>query len=177
MKNRISFDAVPSALRIVSYLWSMIEIKLTSQEILKGAMVGIMRQTENLKKKAQPAYGAGSKDDWQLHIEGALGECALAKYLNVYWSGKGEMRNPDVGPFDVRTRSRHDYELILHPNDPDERTFWLLTGSNGVYRIHGCIKGKDGKKKEFWKDPAGGRPAFFVPQSELTLRQEIQELA
>ena len=28
--------------------------------------------------------------------------------------------------------------------------------------------GGDGKQREYWKDPAGGRPAYFVPQSAWT---------
>jgi hypothetical protein len=147
----------------------MKEIILKPHEILQASHVGIMRQTENLKKSAKAAYGAGADKDWQLHVEGAMGECALAKFLNIYWPGKGDMRGPDAGIVDVRTRSKHHYELILHERDPDDRKFWLLTGWNGTYRIHGYILGKDGKKKEYWKDPAGGRPAFFVPQSALRM--------
>lgn len=143
-------------------------IKLTLAEMLLGAQAGCQRQVQNLKNKVQHAYGAGNDDDWQLNIEGALGEMALAKYLGVYWDGKGQMRAPDVGNVDVRTRSQHYYDLILHPNDPDDRRFYLLTGQNGEYQVHGSILAKDGKKEEFWSDPSRkNRPAFFVPKSAL----------
>ena len=133
-----------------------------------AGIAGVMRQVQNVAKGERPAHGAGDLNDWQLHIEGALGEAAMAKYLNRYWSGKGIMRGPDVDNFDVRTRSQHSYELILHERDPDDRFFWLVTGKNGKYQIHGGIFGKDGKQREYWKDPAGGRPAYFVPQNKLT---------
>lgn len=145
------------------------KIKLLSWEILIAAHAGCMRQVENLRSQRVPAYGAGKLADWQLHIEGVLGEYALSKYLNIRWEGKGKLRAPDVGPVDVRTRSKHNYELILHKEDEDDRQFWLLTGTNGEYIVHGYILGSDGKREEYWKDPAGGRPAYFVPQDKLTL--------
>ena len=58
-----------------------IKVNLTYWEILLAAQAGVMRQIENLKKKRRAYYGAGTNNDWQLHIEGCLGEFALAKYL------------------------------------------------------------------------------------------------
>ena len=145
----------------------MIEVKLTLAEMQIAAHSGIQRQLQNLKNNAQPAHGAGNKNDWQLHIEGALGEMALAKHLGVYWDGKGKMRAPDVGAIDVRTRSKHSYDLIVHDRDDDARYIYLLTGGNGQYRVHGGIHARDAKQERYWKDPAGGRPAYFVPQAHL----------
>jgi len=150
----------------------MTEIRLTLSEMQIAAHVGIQRQLQNLKNSARPAYGAGSSNDWQLHVEGALGEMALAKHLGIYWDGKGQMRAPDVGCFDVRTRSRHTYDLIVHERDDDDRYIYLLTGGNGVYRFHGGIYARDAKDERYWRDPAGGRPAYFVPQNKLGVINE-----
>lgn len=143
------------------------EVKLTSYEMMMAAHAGALRQIENLNKNRQAAYGAGTKNDWQLHIEGCMGEFALAKHLGIFFNGKGKFRGTDVGDVDVRTRSSHSYDLILHPRDPDDLKFYLVTGNNGIYRVHGWIYGRDGKDKKYWADPAGGRPAFFIPKSEL----------
>jgi len=144
------------------------KIKLTPSEIYWAACVGVMRQTQNIQNKKRQMYGVdAATKDWQVHIEGALGEMALAKHLGIYWSGKGEMKEPDVGVVDVRTTPLNDGRLILHPNDDDERKFWLLTGYNGVYDVRGWIYGVDGKQKKFWSDPAGNRPAYFVKQKYL----------
>jgi hypothetical protein len=140
---------------------------LTPWEMLLAAQAGVMRQVENCKLRRTPHYSAGSENDWQLHIEGCMGEFALAKFLGVHWTGKGKLRAPDVGDVDVRTRSRDYYELILHDADPDDRVFWLLCGNNGQYSVKGWITGKDGKRMEYWKDPAKGRPAYFVPHNAL----------
>jgi hypothetical protein len=151
-----------------------IDIELTSAEIMMAAQAGIMRQVENIKKKSQAYYGASTTSDWQLHIEGCLGEFALSKFLNVWWGGKGNKRDTDVDIYDVRTTPLHSNRLILHPDDPDDRVFWLLTGHNGSYKIQGWIKGRDGKQQKYWVDPKTNRPAFFIPSSDLNDPMELK---
>jgi hypothetical protein len=144
-----------------------VEIELTPSEMMMAAQAGIMRQVENIKTGTKSAYGASHNNDWQLNIEGSLGEFALAKFLNVWWGGKGKKRDPDVDICDVRTTASHNNRLILHPGDPDDRVFWLLTGVNGSYKIQGWILASEGKQEKYWTDPANGRPAFFIPISAL----------
>ena len=139
---------------------------------MTAAHAGVMRQVENLKNGLPPRYGAGHQMDWQLHIEGALGEMALAKHLGLYWPGKGERGQPDLvhsgWVVEVRLAKRDDYDLRLHPHDKDHARYWLMTGINGSYSVRGWILGADGKKSEFWGDKWNtGRPAYWVPQSEL----------
>jgi len=145
----------------------MTQIMLSSAEMLQGAMVGVMRQVQNLKAGRKHRHGGSADAGWQMNIEGALGEMALAKHLDVYTGGTGVIRGPDVGECDVRTTSGANNRLILHPDDPDDRVFWLLTGANGQYQVRGNILGAEGKQQKWWKDPVGGRPAYFVPQGEL----------
>lgn len=146
----------------------MSEVVLTFSELLLGSSAGCMRQVENIKLNRKDAYGAGTHNDWQLNIEGVLAEMALSKYLGVYWKGKGEFRETDVADVDVRSTGHQAGCLILHPEDPDERKFYLLVGSCGKYRVAGSIMGHEGKSEEFWSDPSGkGRWAYFVPQSRL----------
>ena len=143
-------------------------IDLNAHEIEVACLVGVQRQIENIFNGAKPAYGAGTANDWQLAIEGCLGEMALAKKLGCYWDGKGVKRAPDVGQVDVRTTPRENGRLILHPDDPDDRFFCLLTGVNGRYTFRGGIFGREGKREENWKDPQGtNRWAFFVSQDQL----------
>ena len=61
----------------------MKQIKLSEAEIMYAAGVGVARQVENLEIGRIPAYGAGNMNNWQIHLEGALGEMALAKYLKI----------------------------------------------------------------------------------------------
>lgn len=146
-------------------------IELNPYEIEVACLVGVQRQIENIFKGADPAYGAGTANDWQFHIEGCLGEMALAKKLGCYWDGKGVKRAPDVGDVDVRTTHLVRGRLILHPEDPDDRFFCLMTGVNGRYTYRGGIFAGEGKQEAYWEDPQGtNRPAFFVPQNQLRPR-------
>jgi len=142
-------------------------VQLTSCEMVMAATAGIMRQVENVKAKRRPYYLAGNQRDWQIHVEGCLGEFALAKFLGIHWTGKGALRAPDVGTVDVRTAGKNHYKLILHPDDDDDRPFWLLCGVNGRYSVKGWLRAGDGKKKEYWKDPADRGASWYVPQSVL----------
>ena len=144
-------------------------VTLSPAEIYWAACAGCMRHAQNLKNAKQPRHGIDAATaDWQAHIEGALGEMALAKHLRIYWPGKGELTDPDVGPLEVRTTPYEHGKLILHPSDGDDSIFWLLTGFNGTYNVRGWISGRDGKRDIYWSDPVGGRPAFFVPQDALS---------
>ena len=108
------------------------------------------------------------KQSWRNHIEGAMGEFVISKVLDKHWAGKGEPGECDVSNVDVRTRSEHSFDLMLHPEDDGSRAFWLVTGFNGQYIVHGWIYGRDGKQECYWKDKANnGRDAYFVPKSQL----------
>jgi hypothetical protein len=134
-----------------------------------AAEMGITRQISNLMKGRPDAYGCAADVGWQVHIEGCCGELAVAKYLDRYWSGNFEqLKADDVGNYQVRTRSSHGWDLILHDRDPDDRVFILVTGTAPEYVIRGWMRAKDGKKPEFWSDPSKqNRPAYFVPQDCL----------
>lgn len=147
----------------------MIRIELTSSEIMLAAQAGVMRQVENLKRReGQNTHGYDERNPWQIHIEGCCGEMAVAKYLGLYWKGKGQRGEADVADMDVRTRPFHDADLILHKSDPSSRIFWHVTGVNGIYMIHGWIIAHEGQEEAFWSDKYNnGRPAYFVPNIDL----------
>ena len=145
------------------------DVQLTNFEILDAAAVGVQRQIQNIHQGARERYGAGNSQNWQIALEGALGEKALAKYLGIYWAGKGGVGNPDVGEHDVRTTAHPEGRLIVHPEDKDNRFIWLLTGVYGEYMVRGGILAKDAKHKRWWSDPTGkGRHAYFIHQERLS---------
>ena len=143
------------------------QVKLTFSEIQMAGLVGMQRHIQNLKRNTKPAHGAIDAFDWQMNIEGALAECALAKHFKLFWS-KGETGDGDVGDFQVRSSRNPNSNLIIHPKDHDDKKYYLLTGGNGEYIIRGYIYGIEGKAKAYWSDPTGkNRHAYFVPQSDL----------
>ena len=145
-------------------------IVLSWPEVILAASVGVMRNVTNLRDRRRDAHGLRSDDlGWQHHIEGACGECAFAKFAGLFWSGAvGNLTADDVGPWQVRTRTRDDYQLIVHQSDPDDRRFVLVRGRCPRYAVVGWIWGRDAKRHEWWADPKGGRPAYFVPDEALT---------
>lgn len=147
-------------------------VVLTWAELEIAAAVGTRRNIESLRDGNKPHRLLGGHEDlpgWQGHIEGAAGESAVAKFLNRYWSGSVNTfkTGGDVGDVQVRTRSRHNFELIVRPKDRDEDWFVLVTGLAPVFLVHGCLRGGDAKRPEWSATHGGGAPAWFVPQSEM----------
>jgi hypothetical protein len=150
-------------------------VVLRPNEFFYASTIGVMRQIKNLQNNRTDRYGARKEDGWRLHIEGACGECAFAKWMGFFWSGALENLNaPDVGRYEIRTRSREDYDLIVHPQDSDDARFCLVVGTAPRFRLAGFILGREAKQQKWWSDPAGGRPAFFVPQQALHPVHELQ---
>jgi len=146
----------------------MSKVTLSSCEIFQGAMIGVMRRVRDMKAGRSERHNVPAGGGWQRDIEGALGEVALAKSLNVFIADHNDMKCPDVGSVDCRMTPRENGRLIIHPDDPDDRAFYLVTGAYGDYVVRGWIRGGDAKRVEWWTDPSGGRPAYFVPQDALT---------
>ena len=145
----------------------MPKIALTTAEIQIASMVGIQRQIEDIKWNNHEKMGEKKEKAWQRHIEGALSECALAKYFGVYWN-KRPYNEPDVGDVDVRVTHWMSGNLRIDHKDHDDKKYYLLTGLNGEYIIRGWLYGKDGKQQKYWgtKDP-DRPPCFWIPQSDL----------
>lgn len=108
----------------------------------------------------------------QLHLLGAAGEMAVASILglkdHLYVDQLPTPESSDLpGRIDVKTRSRHSYDLVVQQNEPADKTYVLVTIERREILVHGWLKGHEASKPHFWKDPAGGRPAYFVPKPFL----------
>ncbi len=106
------------------------------------------------------------------HQLGAAGELAVADFLHLrrflYQETEAIRGSFDLPPnIDVKTRSRHDYDLICQLDEKPGKTLVLVTIQNKITLLHGWIRSEDAMKEQWKKDPAGGRPAYFVPQSAL----------
>ena len=149
----------------------MIEITLSFHEIYMAALIGVMRRITSLKQGHQHKYGNDGSNAWEEHIEGACGEVAFAKATGKYWDGSINRlgsKGGDVGDrYQVRTRSKEYYDLIVRPQDDDNKPYALVTGRNGKYKVWGWIHGRDAKQEK-WLKEHGDRPgAYFVPKEEL----------
>lgn len=151
-------------------------ITLNISEMQFAAYIGAQRRVINIKLSREKFDGErhhqeGIDQDkgWQYDIEGALGEAALAKYMNQFWLGIGHPKIPDVGHIDCRTTSNPNLGLKIRKKDPADRWFYHVLGREGSYCIVGKLLARDGKKPEYLRDPTGkGRePAYFVPVNKL----------
>jgi len=148
-------------------------VKLNAHEIGAGARVGVARHWEAVRKGRTDRHGF-SGDGWGVHIEGALGEIAAAKALNVYWDGSvNTFKADDLTGIQVRTRSKPDYELIIRPEDSEESVWVLVTGKYGTYTVRGWIRGKDAKRQEWLANHGNRPPAYFVPTDALKPIEEF----
>ena len=147
----------------------MIKVQLDWGEIFNSAMVGVYRQIASLKDGRRDQHGFNGDDGWTIHIEGAAGETAVAKALNRYLKPTFNVFKSvrDVDMWEVRTRSKHDYDLIVRKGDGDSIPFILVTGRIPNFVVHGWIYGKDAKQDKWVAEYGGRPPAWFVPKGEL----------
>ena len=145
----------------------MSRVTLTPYEIRIASTIGVERQVESVLKRRKDAFGFEGLG-WSEHIEGAMGELAVAKALDVHWGGPVNVfKGDDLPGIQVRTRSAHNWELYVRPGDSDEAIWVLVTGRCPDYWVRGWIVGREAKRRE-WLQTHGNRPAaYFVPTSRL----------
>jgi hypothetical protein len=146
-------------------------ITLTEDEVQLACRVAVARHMESFKRKSRDNHGLRADDGTGLcfHVEGCCGELAYSKWRGLPWTGHiNSFKGADVGKAQVRTRSRHDYDLIVRHDDKNEDPFVLLTGSAPRYWLRGWLWGHEAKRDKYLR-AYGNRPeAWFVPASDLT---------
>lgn len=150
-------------------------VRLDWGEIYRAADVGLQRQIANLRRGRQDVAGAEDGLGWEYHMIGAIGECAVAKALGIYWNGNmGNLGAADVADLEVRTADRSYKKLILRPDDPHDSIFILaLVHALPSVKLAGWIKGEDGMLAMWEQAPNGRPPAYFVPQSSLYSMRDL----
>lgn len=130
-------------------------------------------------KRLRPAHGAPEGQDGEiLHMMGAFSEMAVAKYLNLYWSGGiGIIGGIDVGEMvEVRSITQPTYRLFLHEKDRALPFVLVYPKAVHEYRLIGWIRGHDGKRDAF-RDPKprkAGERQWAVPQSALLDMEDLR---
>jgi hypothetical protein len=146
-----------------------IRVRLEWFEVSRAALVGVSRNVEALRKGLENSRPTRDSE-WHVHILGALGECAFAKATGRYWSGSVNTfkTGGDVGAIQVRTRSQHDYDLLVRDDDADGDIFVLVTGGPNDFLVHGWMRGRDAKDARFRRNYGGYGEAYFVPKAKLS---------
>lgn len=153
-------------------------ITLTDHELYLAASVGMARQLKNVLKKRKDRNTPKKLDDpWTKHIEGAMGEAAVAKYLDKFWSGRlGDLGAADVGPYEVRTNTSQakGNDLILKEGDNPAALFIHVISNPPDFTITGFMKGEEAQKYPL-EERVKGRPSFFVPPEDLEPIKTLKE--
>ena len=156
----------------------MVEVSLSFPELLLAAQVGTFRQVSNTFNKRKPGNNHPDDLPYYDHFLGAIGEYVVAKWLGIFWSGSiGNMRAADVGPYEVKLRSKHYYDLVLQRHNSADALYILVTGLGPEFIIQGGLWGHDGKQDNYWGEKGTkGRPAFWIPQEDLMTPSQIKEI-
>jgi len=160
-----------------------VEHILDLRSTTKASFEAKRRQTINEEKKLAgrnfaPAIGAVALE---MHLLGAKGELAAAQYLNlenfVFQEELPVRGSVDLPPnIDVKTRSKHWMDLVIQLDDDPKKIFIHATAEDNRVRLHGWAYGEKIMKPIFHKDPAKGRPAYFVRPWALQPMQLLKDI-
>lgn len=151
------------------------KIVLTIGELHLAAQIGCLRQIESLQRNLPDKHGFDGAG-WNIHIEGAAGEIAAARALDMYWGGTVNTFKSigDVGKLEIRTTSKKNNRLIVRNPDNDDAVFVLVVGRSPTFEVVGWMLGKEAKQQKYISAPGGRPPAYFVPRSDLYDLSELK---
>lgn len=156
-------------------------VTLSKFQVYLSGMVGVGRQTHCISQKTGYNGINNGKRGWQDHCDGALGEQAFAKWLNVFWDGSPNIyrKEPDVDIYEVRTNAQPWGDLILRDRDKNEGIYVLVLSHDcPQFTIRGWINGDEGKSQKWWRRGDPNRPeAYFVPQEFLHPMDTLPKLS
>jgi hypothetical protein len=144
----------------------IIRVDLDHDEYFVALQAGAVRRFNNRRSGRKHLWAGDPRYSEQMDLMGTIAEACVAKFLNVFWLG-GSKGERDVGGCEVRAKFESGHRLILHKEDPDDIPFVSVAVRDGVGLICGWVLSCDGKRPEYWQDPTGSRPAYFVPNDAL----------
>jgi hypothetical protein len=154
----------------------LVEITLSPEKLALANAEACRRQQENEAKGLRGRNKAPDRGEkaLKLHQLGCIGEVAVAEYLGLQehlFSAQSAVRgSADLpGNIEVKTRSKHSYDLLVQFSDDPNKIFVLTTHEGGdTTQIWGWIRGGDAMKKEWVREFVRGRRCYAVPQSALS---------
>jgi hypothetical protein len=145
-------------------------VTLSEMEWQFGVVLGFERHQRAVPDRRPDRHGlTKDADGLGLHINGACGEIAVAKWRDCYFLPTiDKFKSPDIGnKVQVKTRSRHDYDLLVRTDDKDAEIFVLVTGWAPVLCLRGWAWGHEARQPAFLQTYGGREEAWFMPQALL----------
>lgn len=158
---------------------SPIVFTFTEEERRIAMEEGMRRQRVNEAKGLRGRNKGAWRGDkaLEIHLLGAAGEVAVASYLglkeHLFKETEARRGSDDLPGIDVKTRSKHKYDLIVQRNENPEKKFVLVTIEGQKTLIHGWCWGHEAMQEQYWADPARGRPAYFIPKEALQSMHDL----
>lgn len=159
----------------------MIQIQLDATWLLLSGWVGLGRTVQSKKKGRQERDG--QKDDslrWNLTVEGAMAEAAVAQYFDAFWTGArfGPTQQHDIGNMEVRSTHHQNGHMHIYERNDDACPFiFVVTDFNSLScNIVGWIYGRDAKRPEWIREGRPGGACYWVPQSALRPPEELKAI-
>jgi hypothetical protein len=157
-------------------------VKLTVGMLEFARKVGFRRQSFHEGRGTKDAYGFEG-DGAKIHVDGAIGEQAVAFFLGEKWvpfSEDFKELGGDVGRDRQVRATRHERGgLVLHQEDADEKPFILATLENLPWvTLVGWLWGSEGKLLKYWEDGSRlkafkSRTCYLVPQRYLRWMESL----
>ena len=151
-------------------------ITLTRDQWITAALVGLQRQITAITNGQVPRSTYGARQIYDASVLGAVGEFAVSEVLDVRWNMRTD--KPDYGGdladgVEVRARADHRYDLIVNPDDRNDRPYVLVTGVGPRLCVRGWMFGADAKQPQWWRQVSDLPPSYFVPQRQLHRISEL----
>ena len=154
-------------------------VTLEKYEFEIAKFVGQARNNSAMAKGSKDHFtlrkGEESED---LHIIGACGEVAVAKYLNIFWDGSVNTykTSPDLKPsLEVKTTRNPEGDLYIKNHESLEQRFILVArgvkDKFAVWDIVGWFNGVDAPP--YITENIDGKSCYKVPKEKL---HDIKEL-
>lgn len=147
----------------------MTVVTLTAGEMYMAAHMGAMRRISNILERRRKLNHGLEADDWNLDLKGCMAEVAVARHLNMFWSGTLDDFNAmDVGGC-VEVRSiwkRRSDCMLLHDTDRHKEAPVVLVWVDPPnFTLLGWAPWWEGGLDKYWRNTS--RPCYFVPQEVL----------
>ena len=154
---------------------------MTWGQAVCGMVIGAFRNLVAVARGNEDKHGAEKEKGWDYHINGACGEVAAARVMNVFWPAtiNTYKKGSDVNGHQVRTRSRPDWDLIIRDDDLQkhrEARFIHVVGRCPRYEVVGWYQCADVVPHKEWRQRHGDREeAWFVPRTALEPMSKIND--
>lgn len=153
----------------------MIKVELSDAEYLQACLISVQRMQESMLARRNPNTGNSYRTYLERTGDEIRATCAeMAWHLawdKYYGTGIGSFTSkPDAVGVEMRTCRRSDGDLVIRPDDKDDRIYILSRTDGKSVEFLGWMDGAGAREKGRKANPGadrGAKPAWFVSQEDL----------